>query len=124
MKIVVCACMWVFMLFSIFAYGELIAVNDHSMTNAMTGRLLKETGDEHAINNGLDDTVSLEDYRPNDPSPSSKASVRPRPIEHGTPLMPYIPTPKPSPPDHSGDDGSDDSDASPSGHSDDDGSDP
>ncbi|CAK9177557.1 unnamed protein product, partial [Ilex paraguariensis] len=38
----------------------------------------------------------LEDYHPIDPVPSSKASVRPGPIQHGTPLMPYIP--KPSPP--------------------------
>ena len=42
--------------------------------------------------------VILEDYRPFDPTPSSKASVRSGPIEHGTPLMPYIPNPNPSPP--------------------------
>ncbi|KAH9606178.1 hypothetical protein KSS87_009508 [Heliosperma pusillum] len=102
--------------------GEIIVVDDHSMTTPLTSRLLKETGDGHAIDDGHDDTVSLEDYRPNDPSPSSKASVRPRPIEHGSPLLPYIPTPKPSPPSHSDNDGSDDSEPSPSGHSDDDGS--
>ncbi|CAH2050737.1 unnamed protein product [Thlaspi arvense] len=38
----------------------------------------------------------MEDYHPIDPVPSSKASVKPGPIQHGTPLMPYIP--KPSPP--------------------------
>ncbi|KAJ1415261.1 hypothetical protein SESBI_18216 [Sesbania bispinosa] len=43
--------------------------------------------------------VSLDDYRPIDPSPSSKASLDPGPIEHGTPLNPYIPNPsRPSPP--------------------------
>ncbi|XP_006362062.2 uncharacterized protein [Solanum tuberosum] len=41
--------------------------------------------------------INLEDYRPIDPVPSSKASVRPGPIQHGTPLMPYIPK-QPSPP--------------------------
>lgn len=39
----------------------------------------------------------LEDYRPIDPVPSSMTSVRPGPIQHGTPLMPYIPKPSPPP---------------------------
>jgi hypothetical protein len=39
--------------------------------------------------------VNLDDYRPIDPVPSSKASIRPGPIQHGTPLMPYIPRPSP-----------------------------
>lgn len=42
--------------------------------------------------------VNLEDYHPIDPVPSSKASIKPGPIQHGTPLIPYIP--KPSPPGH------------------------
>ena len=42
-------------------------------------------------------TINLEDYHPIDPVPSSKASVKPGPIEHGTPIIPYIP--KPSPPE-------------------------
>ncbi|XP_009782382.1 uncharacterized protein LOC107809232 [Nicotiana tabacum] len=41
--------------------------------------------------------INLEDYRPIDPVPSSKASVRPGPIQHGTPLMPYIPKQPPPP---------------------------
>lgn len=45
-------------------------------------------------------TVTLEDYHPIDPVPSSKASVKPGPIEHGTPIIPYIP--KPSPPKRGG----------------------
>ncbi|KAG2727789.1 hypothetical protein I3760_01G174700 [Carya illinoinensis] len=42
--------------------------------------------------------VNLDDYHPIDLVPSSKASFKPRPIEHGTPLMPHIP--RPSPPTH------------------------
>ncbi|KAB1228072.1 hypothetical protein CJ030_MR4G024752 [Morella rubra] len=49
--------------------------------------------------------VNLDDYQPNDPVPSSKASIRPGPIQHGTPLMPYIPR-SPSPPNHPEDGGS------------------
>ncbi|XP_057779991.1 uncharacterized protein LOC130998588 isoform X2 [Salvia miltiorrhiza] len=41
--------------------------------------------------------VDLEDYRPIDPIPSSTASIRPGPVQHGTPLMPYIPKPSPPP---------------------------
>ncbi|KAL9666699.1 hypothetical protein QQ045_001035 [Rhodiola kirilowii] len=40
--------------------------------------------------------VGIEDYDPIDPVPSSKTSVKHGPIQHGTPLLPYIP--KPSPP--------------------------
>ena len=47
--------------------------------------------------------VGLDDYGPIDPSPDSGAkNVNPGPIEHGTPLMPYIP--KPPPPSHGQDD--------------------
>lgn len=50
--------------------------------------------------------VNLEDYHPIDPVPSSKASFKPGPIEHGTPLMPYIPRPTPpaapAPPENGG----------------------
>ncbi|MCL7030660.1 hypothetical protein MKW94_006616 [Papaver nudicaule] len=37
--------------------------------------------------------VSLEDYSPIDPVPISKAAIKSAPIQHGTPLMPYIPKP-------------------------------
>ncbi|XP_015690655.1 uncharacterized protein LOC107303887 isoform X1 [Oryza brachyantha] len=43
--------------------------------------------------------VRIDDYRPVDPSPSSKATIGAGPIEHGTPLLPYVPRPTP-PPDH------------------------
>ncbi|XP_009360495.1 uncharacterized protein LOC103950954 [Pyrus x bretschneideri] len=51
-------------------------------------RKLKESGTAGNVN--------LDDYQPIDPSPSSKASIKPGPIEHGAPIIPYIP--KPSPP--------------------------
>ncbi|KAL0323011.1 UNVERIFIED_CONTAM: hypothetical protein Sangu_1920400 [Sesamum angustifolium] len=41
--------------------------------------------------------VQLEDYRPIDPVPSSTGSIRPGPIQHDAPLMPYIPEPSPPP---------------------------
>ncbi|KAF9593824.1 hypothetical protein IFM89_025533, partial [Coptis chinensis] len=34
--------------------------------------------------------LNLEDDRPIDPIPSSKATIKPKPIAHGSPLMPYI----------------------------------
>lgn len=41
--------------------------------------------------------LNLDDYHPIDPVPSSKASIKPGPIEHGTPLNPFIPK-RPPPP--------------------------
>jgi hypothetical protein len=40
-------------------------------------------------------TFNAEDYPHFDPTPNSKASIRNGPIEHGTPLIPYIPRPTP-----------------------------
>ncbi|VVB12897.1 unnamed protein product [Arabis nemorensis] len=43
--------------------------------------------------------LGLEDYNfPVDPSPTTKASIKPGPIEHGSPLNPYIPKPPSSSP--------------------------
>jgi len=42
--------------------------------------------------------IRTDDYQPVDPSPSSKATIRPGPIEHGTPLLPYVPRYPPPPP--------------------------
>nr|XP_010905291.1 uncharacterized protein LOC105032528 [Elaeis guineensis] len=42
--------------------------------------------------------INLEDYPRFDPVPSSKAAIKPGPIEHGAPLMPYVP--RPTPPNH------------------------
>ncbi|KAE8659158.1 QWRF motif-containing protein 2-like [Hibiscus syriacus] len=61
-----------------------------------TSRKLKGIGDSPS--NEKQRNVDMEDYSPIDPDPSSKASIKPGPIEHGSPLIPYIP--KPSPPDN------------------------
>lgn len=43
--------------------------------------------------------LGLEDYNiPVDPTPTTKHSVRGGPIEHGSPLNPYIPKLPPPPP--------------------------
>ncbi|KAF5740624.1 hypothetical protein HS088_TW11G00701 [Tripterygium wilfordii] len=71
-------------------------------TTTIAGRKLKElSNDETSINHGM----NLDDYHPIDPVPSSKASIRPGPIEHGTPINPFIPRPSP-PPNHPTDGGS------------------
>lgn len=58
---------------------------------------LQDNVDPHISDQDDSGHVNLEDYRPIDPVPSSKASIRPGPIQHGTPLMPYIPKPSPPP---------------------------
>ncbi|CAN6721698.1 unnamed protein product [Malus baccata var. baccata] len=63
----------------------------------VTYRKLKENGyTPRTQKKGSAGNVHLDDYRPIDPSPSSKASIKHGPIEHGAPIIPYIP--KPSPP--------------------------
>ena len=58
----------------------------------------QENGTNIGNRNGdASEQVSLDDYHPTDPSPSSKASIRPGPIDHGTPLIPFIPKPSPPP---------------------------
>ncbi|KAF2309651.1 hypothetical protein GH714_004459 [Hevea brasiliensis] len=67
-----------------------------------TNRKLKENSYNHKIDKNNDArNLTLDDYHPIDPAPSSKASIKPGPIEHGTPLNPYIPKhppPSPAPP--------------------------
>ncbi|KAL4181639.1 hypothetical protein AMTRI_Chr12g238330 [Amborella trichopoda] len=58
---------------------------------------MKTKENEPKWNRRLGD-VYLEDYHRFDPAPSSKAAIKTGPIEHGTPLIPYIP--KPTPPGH------------------------
>ncbi|XAR48412.1 hypothetical protein NMG60_11031232 [Bertholletia excelsa] len=96
----------VLVLRSFSAEGSTLSVPDFALTHhgsdvaVMTrSRKLKEQyGYSLNIYHSSGGRLNLEDYNPIDPVPSSKASIRPGPIEHGTPLMPYIP--KPSPPDH------------------------
>ncbi|KAK2452619.1 TWS1 protein precursor [Trifolium repens] len=52
----------------------------------------------------IGDQVTLEDYNPIDPSPDVAKNVNPGPIQHGTPLMPFIPKPSPPSPSKPGED--------------------
>ncbi|XP_057469628.1 uncharacterized protein LOC130758690 [Actinidia eriantha] len=88
----------------LFTEGRTSSVTGMTLTHYGDGmsvvarnRKLKENGFSSSIKSDVG-SVNLEDYHPIDPVPSSKASIRPGPIQHGTPLMPYIP--KPSPPGH------------------------
>ncbi|PSS17296.1 Otogelin like [Actinidia chinensis var. chinensis] len=77
-----------------------IALTRHEVDTTFTtrSRKLKEIGHTSSTDKRDAGSVNLEDYNPIDPVPSSKTSIRPGPIQHGTPPMPFIP--KPSPPDH------------------------
>ncbi|KAA8528475.1 hypothetical protein F0562_035830 [Nyssa sinensis] len=75
----------------------------NGMTMTGTSRKLKENGYTSSSDKADAGNVNLEDYHPIDPVPSSKASLEPGPIQHGTPLIPYIP--KPLPPGHPKHDG-------------------
>ncbi|KAF5806515.1 hypothetical protein HanXRQr2_Chr05g0222331 [Helianthus annuus] len=64
-------------------------------------RKLKENMNVDHYDQGNAGNIDLLDYRPTDPVPSSKASVRHGPIQHDAPLVPYIPKPPPPEPnDH------------------------
>ncbi|XP_061355681.1 uncharacterized protein LOC133300187 [Gastrolobium bilobum] len=78
-------------------FPDLVATNCGDRTTLIaTSRKLKENGSNiRSKNKGDIGHVTLDDYNPIDPVPSAKASVNPGPIEHGTPLMPYIPKPPP-----------------------------
>ncbi|XP_065847231.1 uncharacterized protein [Euphorbia lathyris] len=90
--------------FVLLCYSSSLSISDVVFNNGMDGtkmtaisRKLKEKSYNPSI-----DHMNLEDYNPIDPVPSSKASIKPGPIEHGTPLNPYIPkrsppSPPPSP---------------------------
>nr|XP_009764501.1 PREDICTED: uncharacterized protein LOC104216199 isoform X2 [Nicotiana sylvestris]XP_009764502.1 PREDICTED: uncharacterized protein LOC104216199 isoform X2 [Nicotiana sylvestris]XP_009764503.1 PREDICTED: uncharacterized protein LOC104216199 isoform X2 [Nicotiana sylvestris] len=69
--------------------------NDMEMT--IRSRKLQGNGFGPSTTEGDSSNLDMEDYRPIDPVPSTKASIRPGPVEHGTPLMPYIPRPSPPP---------------------------
>ncbi|KAL6648609.1 hypothetical protein ACP70R_012833 [Stipagrostis hirtigluma subsp. patula] len=93
-----------------FGWGSLfmgICSNARSSTNSdpgygsieLDGRGLK---DQYTFTirkiKGLEN-IRTDDYQPVDPSPSTKATIRAGPIEHGTPILPYIPQ-YPPPPAH------------------------
>ncbi|XP_048130588.1 uncharacterized protein LOC115746361 [Rhodamnia argentea] len=75
-----------------------------SLANRATCRKLKEDGHSPGtFEKESTGKANLEDYGPNNPVPNSKASIRPGPIDHGSPLMPFMPKPSPpSPPQHGG----------------------
>ncbi|XWS14784.1 hypothetical protein CRYUN_Cryun35bG0038000 [Craigia yunnanensis] len=99
---------WVFF----FVVGTTLLVFTFSSSSSIPGMEFSQNGDGTSItgtsrklkgngynpSNEKKSNVDLEDYHPIDPVPSSKASIKPGPIEHGSPLIPYIP--KPSPPGH------------------------
>ncbi|WOG98960.1 hypothetical protein DCAR_0418306 [Daucus carota subsp. sativus] len=76
--------------------GTAFKIDKQDIAEPATSRKLK--GLSASRDKMSDGQLNLEDYGPNDPAPSSKASVRPGPIQHGTPLMPYIPKPSPAAP--------------------------
>ncbi|KAG6400343.1 hypothetical protein SASPL_137169 [Salvia splendens] len=75
----------------------------NAMTPVLKSRKLKESREPPTPDED-DPRLNLEDYRSIDPVPNSKASIRPGPVQHGTPLMPYLPNPSPAPgqPQHGG----------------------
>ncbi|XP_027333699.1 uncharacterized protein LOC113848409 [Abrus precatorius] len=85
-------------------FPDLVATNCGDKTTLIpVSRKLKENGSSIRSNikkKGNIGEVTLNDYNPIDPVPSSsKAAVNPGPIEHGTPTNPYV-IPKPPPPSH------------------------
>lgn len=80
--------------------GSDLAHHEKTMDLIKPGRKLKENNNHEENGYG---NVDVDDYLPIDPVPSSKAAaLRPGPIEHGTPLMPYIPKPAPPGPNDPG----------------------
>ncbi|KAL0352136.1 UNVERIFIED_CONTAM: hypothetical protein Scaly_1602300 [Sesamum calycinum] len=75
----------------------MVSIGKNAAVSTVKSRKLKEKIDPPSSNRDDAGLVTLEDYRPIDPVPNSKASIRPGPIQHGTPLMPYIPRPSPPP---------------------------
>ncbi|WCJ35534.1 Glycosyl hydrolase family 35 protein [Euphorbia peplus] len=95
--------LWIFyFLFGILCFSNSLSISDAVFIKRMDGMKMTLTSRNlHNYNPGMDRTsdshnMNVEDYNPIDPVPSSKASIKPGPIEHGTPLNPYIP--KHSPP--------------------------
>ncbi|KAL1546898.1 hypothetical protein AAHA92_23435 [Salvia divinorum] len=78
----------------------MVTRGSNAMPLVLKSRKLKENRDPPTPDED-EACFNLEDYRPIDPVPNSKASIRHGPIQHGTPLMPYIP-PAPGTPQHGG----------------------
>ncbi|KAH7567514.1 hypothetical protein JRO89_XS07G0084900 [Xanthoceras sorbifolium] len=71
---------------------DMVFKHSGALTIVATSRKLKENGyNQGTIKKRNVGKVNLEDYHPIDPVPSSKASIKPGPIEHSSPLIPHIP---------------------------------
>ncbi|KAK4274637.1 hypothetical protein QN277_017831 [Acacia crassicarpa] len=81
-----------------FCFPALVSNSCDDSAIITVSRKLKENriGVRSNKMDGIGD-VTLDDYQPVDPVPSSKATVKPGPIEHGAPLIPFIPKPSPPP---------------------------
>ncbi|XP_059637110.1 uncharacterized protein LOC132279193 [Cornus florida] len=108
-RVLFCVIGTALMFLSFFNKGSTSSVPDTAFTSHRNGMTMTATSrklKEHVHTSSSSDkgdagNVNLEDYQPVDPVPSSKASIKPGPIEHGTPLMPNIPKPSPpGQPDH------------------------
>ncbi|CAH9111054.1 unnamed protein product [Cuscuta epithymum] len=81
--------------------GEPLTWQRCGMATTIKNRKLKDGGvyDKKSLHQEtVEGKLNLEDYGPIDPVPSSKASVRPGPIKHDTPFLPYLPKPPAPPP--------------------------
>ncbi|KAL5844718.1 hypothetical protein ACOSQ3_010779 [Xanthoceras sorbifolium] len=79
---------------------DMVFKHSGALTIVATSRKLKENGyNQGTIKKRNVGKVNLEDYHPIDPVPSSKASIKPGPIEHSSPLIPHIPKASPPPPE-------------------------
>ncbi|KAF8410201.1 hypothetical protein HHK36_002723 [Tetracentron sinense] len=86
---------------AVFRKDMVLTSHADSVTATATNRKLKEMSQSQSTEKKKKrdaKNMNLEDYHLIDPVPSSKASIKSGPIEHGTPLMPYIP--KLAPPSH------------------------
>ncbi|XP_020242150.1 uncharacterized protein LOC109820421 isoform X2 [Asparagus officinalis] len=90
-----------FLILLSFTVSALIVSKSNSIADCrgaaavINNRKLKERSYDACRDVG---SINKEDYPRSDPSPNSKAAISSGPIEHGTPLMPYVP--RATPPAH------------------------
>ncbi|XP_043710855.1 uncharacterized protein LOC122659784 [Telopea speciosissima] len=78
-------------------FHDVISASHQDIGIVTASRKLKENNYKLHVEKMKRDVgnMNLEDYHPVDPAPDSRSTIKEGPIEHGTPLMPYIPTPGP-----------------------------
>ncbi|OVA09318.1 hypothetical protein BVC80_897g23 [Macleaya cordata] len=84
------------MVFPGYKIGMTVTTHNRKLKEKM--RSYKKPSSEEKRDNS--NSLNMEDYPRIDPVPSSKANIHSGSIEHGTPLMPYIPKPTPPAPTH------------------------